>query len=252
MFFPVLKQSLISLLLFTADTLADADFLSDFAALQRGQYGDNPVQRFKSSNISAPRFTVTKRNPAGIDKTPYIFTDLDFIDEDGEHWQGPYVFDSNDLSLVYANPGYSHSNNARMQRYKDNELLTFWAGDQGTGHAEGNCVMMNHQYRVLYNISTIGLSSGVDLHECQITDDGTVLVTAYEKKFYELSSVGGKEQDILLDSVFQEMDLETGELLFSWAASEHIPVTDSFAPYEEADEIGWDAYHINSLQKVRS
>jgi hypothetical protein len=52
----------------------------------------------------------------------------------------------------------------------------------------------------------------------------------------------------VLDALFQELDLETNEVLFEWRALDHVNPMESFEP---RGLTGWDAYHMNSIQKVR-
>ncbi|GAB7361067.1 hypothetical protein MBLNU230_g1107t1 [Neophaeotheca triangularis] len=238
----------VSILALASRVVCDQGVIYNYTAYQGGEYGDSPFQTYKSDPVRSPLFDVTVWNDSLIDQTSHIIFEPNYM-EDGEQRVGPYLFSSKDLSLVYGNPAFQNSNNARVQKYRGEDYLTYWAGHQGKGHATGNCFFMNNRYEVVYNISTVGLTTNVDLHECQITEDDTVLVTAYERTIFDLSPIGGLKEDALLDSVFQEIDIETGELLFSWRGSENIPVTDSYSDYERNEEIGWDAYHINSLQK---
>jgi hypothetical protein len=45
-----------------------------------------------------------------------------------------------------------------------------------------------------------------------------------------LSRHGGPSNGWLLDSMFQEIDIATDELLFEWRASEHFPIHESHQP----------------------
>jgi hypothetical protein len=52
------------------------------------------------------------------------------------------------------------------------------------------------------------------------------------------------------DSIFQEIDIESGEALFEWRASQHIDVSNSYTDVNEATQSDpWDVYHINSVEK---
>ena len=53
-----------------------------------------------------------------------------------------------------------------------------------------------------------------DLHEFRITEDGTALVTGYEITTADLSSLGKSQKGWIYDAVIQEIDIETGELIF--------------------------------------
>jgi hypothetical protein len=91
-----------------------------------------------------------------------------------------------------------------------------------------------------------------DLHEFKITENDTALVTIYDTIPANLSSIGGPELGWLLDGVFQEIDIATGQLIFEWRASEHLPISSTFM---EIDDHGqsegdpFDYFHINSVDK---
>ena len=60
-----------------------------------------------------------------------------------------------------------------------------------------------------------------------------------------------REPNWIWDGVLQEVDIETGELIFQWRASEHVDVHDTYRSIymggTHADP--WDWYHINSIAK---
>lgn len=68
----------------------------------------------------------------------------------------------------------------------------------------------------------------------------------------DISSVGGPEDGWLWDGTFQEVDIETGEVLFEWRASEHIGFDEAIRGREgngEDEDHPWDFFHINSVDK---
>lgn len=75
-------------------------------------------------------------------------------------------------------------------------------------------------------------------------------MTVYEKVASDLSAYG-IDDGWIIDSLFQEVDIETGELIFQWRASDHYPVTESKAPIESfgAKDNAFDFFHINSIDK---
>lgn len=90
-----------------------------------------------------------------------------------------------------------------------------------------------------------------DQHECHFTEEGTALLTVYEEVPYDLTPVWGTRDGTLLDSLFQEIDPRTGELVFQWRASDHYGIEDSvFILMPEPDVL--DFFHINSVEKVSS
>lgn len=100
-----------------------------------------------------------------------------------------------------------------------------------------------------------------DLHTFYITPNGTAILSVYDVIEADLQAMrpprpgarpgqhsGGK--GFIWDSLFQEINLETGELLFEWRASDHFPWTDSFEPIKTfTQEDPWDWFHINSVEK---
>lgn len=91
-----------------------------------------------------------------------------------------------------------------------------------------------------------------DLHEFQITRDDTALFAVYEILPRDLREVNGPEKGWIYDSLFQEVDVETNELLFQWRASEHFPLQEAERDREadgETEDNPWDFFHINSIDK---
>lgn len=97
----------------------------------------------------------------------------------------------------------------------------------------------------------------MDLREFHITRDETAVITAYQIKPADLRSVGGSQDGRIYDSIVQEIDIETGKLLFQWRASEHVDFTQVPRPQDEdarvyidhQGEQAWDFFHINSIDK---
>ena len=118
---------------------------------------------------------------------------------------------------------------------------------------------MNSSYDV---VQKIGGANGLtaDLHEFLITPEGTALMTVYEivpgdvsmmREFKPEENPDDAEPNWIWDGLLQEVDIETGEAVFEWRASEHIAVTESYRPIYGGGNRGdpWDWYHINSIHK---
>lgn len=91
-----------------------------------------------------------------------------------------------------------------------------------------------------------------DLHEFQISKDDTALVTIYQAVTADLRPIGGPESGWIYDSLFQEIDIATGDLIFEWHASHHFPVDSTFEERQERGaepESALDFFHINSIDK---
>ncbi|KAF7167011.1 hypothetical protein CNMCM6106_002591 [Aspergillus hiratsukae] len=165
---------------------------------------------------------------------------------------GPMIIDQ-DGHLVWTKH-YGQTYNVNVYSYKGHDYLTFWVGNDGiVGHGDGTYYMLDSAYEEAYTVrGANGLPA--DLHEFHITGDETALFTVYDVVPANLRSAGGPEKGWIWDGTFQEVDIETGQLLFQWRASEHFNFTDSYRGREgdgdgDAEDRPWDFFHINSVDK---
>lgn len=120
-------------------------------------------------------------------------------------------------------------------------------------------MIMDNQYRVVRTVEAVGAATQTDMHEFRLINRGrTALVTIYQPRAYDLGAFGvGPGLAWIQDSVFQEIDVETGELLFEWRALDHIAPSFSYTCIDCTDTSGnglsrdtpWDYFHINSIDK---
>lgn len=139
----------------------------------------------------------------------------------------------------------------KMQRYKGEDYLTYWQGDTADGYGRGSWYMLDSTYTQKYVVSPIGIYDG-DLHDFQITPNDTAILMIYDPIPMDLSSIGGPELGWMYDGMFQEINLETEELLFQWRVSNFYDPSDSYYPIGDAGQgrtSGYDHSHINSVDK---
>ena len=118
---------------------------------------------------------------------------------------------------------------------------------------------MNKNYRVVRTVEATGAATQIDMHEFRLIDGGErAIVTIYQPRQYDLGAFGlGPGLGWIHDSLFQEIDVETGELLFEWRALDHIAPNFSYTCIDCTDTSGdgmtrdtpWDFFHINSVDK---
>lgn len=81
------------------------------------------------------------------------------------------------------------------------------------------------------------------------------MLTAYIKTSWDLSAYG-RDHGYIWDSAFQEVDIETNEVLFEWRASQHFALEDmtvnSWAEWTGHEGDPWDWFHLNSVEKDAS
>ncbi|EME86751.1 uncharacterized protein MYCFIDRAFT_116419, partial [Pseudocercospora fijiensis CIRAD86] len=163
----------------------------------------------------------------------------------------PMILDITGSPVWASTKRYGEVYNLQVQSYKGSPYLTFWGGNDAVGgHGIGEYLMLDQRYNQRYSIKAAN-GLGADLHAFALTEDGTALISIYAKKATDVDSVVGHHREgWIWDSIFQELDIETGEAIFEWRASEHIDVSKSYTDINEATEDApWDVYHINSVEK---
>lgn len=214
-----------------------------------GALGHRPHLEFHSSSEYSPLLQVNVWDQDAISETgSHIFLRHD--GNDSSPLSSPLILDSNDLSAVYMNRSFKNVFGTRVQESLGKKYLTFWAGEKGDGIGDGYGLAYDDTYRLIYKVSAQNIQVHSDLHEFAFTGNGTALVTGVDKLQRRASDFPEwlvPSRFEVLDAIFQEIDLETNEVLFNWRALDHINPMDSYEPRGR----GWDAYHLNSIEKVR-
>jgi hypothetical protein len=234
-----------------AFTVADEDPLPYVTAKYTTSSSPVGLQRFHSRpDLKAP--TVHVSTPAGSDAAPGgIFV---AVYASGNGPGGPMIFED-DGQLVWFKPlGTKVSaSNLQLQQYDGRPVLTWWQGyvlPQGFG--EGEEIIASSDYRQLAVVHA-GNGLHADLHDFQITPQGTGLLTAYDPVHCNLAAIGGPRDGAITDGVYQEIDLKTGLVRREWHALDHVAIGDSYAkatPGEARTAFPFDFFHINSLQRL--
>ncbi|KAE8146996.1 ASST-domain-containing protein [Aspergillus avenaceus] len=212
-----------------------------------GLFGAHPTIQYESFYLESPEVDVLKWDPRCDDGYVFLSPRGHFYPE-----PGPLIYD-NAGSLVWTENRFGMAMDLKVQRYKGQDYLTFWAGDDDGTRGLGSYYMLDSSYEIIHVVSAANGRNG-DLHEFKITENGTALITVYEICQADLMSVGGPKDGWVYDGLFQEIDIETGELLFEWRALDHYRVEETYFDIEEkghSAEPGdaFDYFHINSVDK---
>jgi hypothetical protein len=138
--------------------------------------------------------------------------------------------------------------NLQVQTYQGAPVLTWWYGtvpsELGVGF--GRDEIMSTSYKP---IASVGAGNGyqADLHEFQITPQGSAFLTAYSLVSADLSSAGGRSDGILQDAILQEVDIPTGLVMFEWHAYGHVALWDSYSHAPYYTNKPFDYFHLNSV-----
>ncbi|HVI40342.1 MAG TPA: arylsulfotransferase family protein [Anaerovoracaceae bacterium] len=157
---------------------------------------------------------------------------------------------------------FIQNTNFRTQFYEGKPVLTMWQGTiSGTQAANPNLPagdpesgayfeILNQNYKVIKKLKAQkGFTA--DVHEFTITNRNTALFTAVKQVPADLSPYGGPEDGAFDNYSIQEIDIESGELLFFWNVLAHIDPADSMLPASSAISSNniWDCFHVNSIQE---
>lgn len=202
------------------------------------------VQSFRSRpQLHPPAMTVTADSPA-------LAPGYEFVAPyTGPGEAGPEIVEP-DGALVWFDPlpRDTFATDFQVQQYRGQPVLTWWQGDisiHGFGLGEG--LIDNGAYTTVAHVRA-GNGLRADLHEFQLTPQGTALITAYDPIHCNLSSVGGPADGAVTDGTFQEIDVKTGLVMYEWRSIDHVAIDES---YERSNNTStadpFDYFHINSI-----
>lgn len=242
-------------LLLTATLGRADDLLSDYEGYNNAKYGVFPKNEHKSTNSVSPVLNVNEWHKERMSKSgSHIFLRHDVNGYSGPELDtSPLILSADDLSVVYLDRRFQSVFDVRVQQDRGQDYLTFFGGPiSEIGIGNGYSYMFDTSYRQAYKVSAHNLKVKADLHEFQLTRDGTALITAYDTILSLNSRAppnrGPQKGKQLRDSIFQEIDLDAEKAIFQWRASDHIPLDASF----EKKKVPWDFFHLNSIEKASS
>ncbi len=134
----------------------------------------------------------------------------------------------------------------RTQTYKGKPVLTYYKGSPTTqGFSQvGQFEILNNKYNPIKRFTT-GNGYRPDIHEVRLTNRNTALVLAYRGVLWDMTSVGGPEDGKVMDNVVQEIDIQTGAVLFEWHALGNISLRSAEKQIPEDGSV-WDYFHVNA------
>ena len=136
----------------------------------------------------------------------------------------------------------------QVQSYDGQPVLVWWQGHvpPSLGVGFGTDEIYSSSYKPIGTVSA-GNGYQADLHEMQITPQGSAFLTAYTLVDADLSSAGGARDGVLQDAILQEVDIKTGLVMFEWHAYGHVALSDSYSHPPSSASQPWDYFHLNSI-----
>jgi hypothetical protein len=204
---------------------------------RRGTY-----HAYRSSSIKAPRLVIDRRRSG---RAPgYLVVNTGWDDERPRP-EGVLIADDRGRPVYFKQRSAKEKLfDVAVQEYKGEPVLTFWRGRFAAGWGYGEYVMLDSAYREIGLVRARG-GYRADIHDMRITPDNTALVQVYNRVRYDLRRYGGRRNGEVLDNVIQEIDLDTGRLLFEWHSLGTIGIRESYDRPERGRP--FDYFHLNSM-----
>ena len=178
-------------------------------------------------------------NAQAHDTAPgYIFV---APEEGGAGQGGSMIFDDRG-EVVWFRPldaPHGRPMNFGVQTYRGEPVLTW-------GETAGEYVIFDSSYREIARLRA-GNGYDGDHHEFLISPQDTALITIYNSVPQNLTSVGGSENGRAWQGIVQELDIESGEVLFEWRSIDHVGLEETYVEPHEDHYLGIDYFHINSI-----
>ena len=196
------------------------------------------VWAFRSRpDLSPPAIEVTTQ---AHDTAPgYIFVAPD----KGDARQGGSMIVDDRGEVVWFRPlqgRYGRAHDLKVQSYRGKSVLTWMDG-------VNEYVIFDHTYREIARLSA-GNGYFGDHHEFLISPQDTALILIYNAVPWDLSSIGGLKNGRVWQVIVQELDIESGEVLFEWHSIEHVGLDETYATVSQDGRPGLDYFHANSIE----
>ena len=206
-------------------------------------YGSQPapqrgVWAFRSRpDLSPPAVEVAKK---AHDTAPgYVF----LAPEKGDGSQGGSLIVDDRGEVVWFRPlqgRHGRAHDLKVQNYRGKPVLTWMDGAK-------EYVIFDHSYQEIARIKA-GNGRNGDHHEFHVSPQDTALITSYDPVPWDLSSIGGLKNDVVWQGIVQEIDIESGEVLFEWHSLDHVGIDETYGTLSQDGRPGFDYFHINSIE----
>ena|SRR5829696_2505380 len=167
----------------------------------------------------------------------------------GDPAQGGSMILDDHAQVVWFHPMQGSRQRAmdfKVQHYQGRPVLTWGEGRIVNERRFNEYVIVDSSYQEVTRFRAGNGYQG-DHHEFLITPQDTALITIFHRVPSDLSSVGGPADGAVLDGIAQEIDIETGEVLFEWHSLDHIDLDESYLEPGSGHRRHFDYFHINSI-----
>ncbi|KAK5115058.1 hypothetical protein LTR62_001755 [Meristemomyces frigidus] len=177
---------------------------------------------------------------------------------------GPYIYDKfgNLVWDGFGIVGAANAHDFKVCQYQGSAHLCMAQMNQQLGYAVGQDIIIDSNYKVVATVNTGRAAQPADQHDFQLIDGDSpsAIMTSYRVVPYDLSTFNiTNGQGWLLEGMFQEVNVASGEVLFEWYSTNHVdPSMTVIAP--NTTDVGgdgltphtaFDYFHINAIDKAK-
>ena len=121
-------------------------------------------------------------------------------------------------------------------------------------------MILDDKLQQVKTVSSQNARAALDQHEFNVIGD-SALFAIYQPMAWDLSDYNiSQGQGWIQNSIFQDVNLVTGELEFEWSSIEHVALAEGYVTPNQSEVSGtgfgasspWDYFHINSVDKSES
>ncbi len=167
----------------------------------------------------------------------------------GDGQYGPLILDNSGQPVWFRHlrSNDEYAMDFKVQHYRGEPVLTWAEGRVQGGYGLDEYVVLDSSYQEITRVRAGNGYQG-DHHEFLITPQDTALFTIYSPVRWDLSPVDGPKDGVVLEGIAQEVDIETGEVLFEWHSLDHIGLEESYVEQLKDSKEPFDYFHINSIE----
>ena len=171
----------------------------------------------------------------------------------GGSWIGPHIYDGSGELVWSGTDLFDHINvmDFKVQNWNGTDMLSMLFAVEGKG------IILDKHYRIVDEVDVGITGETFNMHDFRTIEDGShylylqrnVTTMSREKSIYLGYKIGLCQ---ITYPGFQERDVQTGEVLFTWSSRDHIPFSDSTmnnASITERCNEHWDYLHSNAIDK---
>ncbi|KAK4049447.1 hypothetical protein OIV83_004180 [Microbotryomycetes sp. JL201] len=242
---------------------------------ESGALGNSPAQQFHSSSVRPPALNVLEhRSASSRRRRSSLRSNILFSKEGGlderewytfvgargrdAHDPAPYIYDDEGELVWHGRKG--NVLNFRKHKYKGQDVLAWYTGssqctEEWPGYGNGQWQIYDNTYTLVATVEAQNTTRNMtDPHDFQITKDDTAVIEYWTKAKQNLSDVGGANEGWVWTCIVQEVDIETGELLFEWKIKDHVQIKETGYTLRdgqtgENEDAAFDYAHLNSVKK---